>query len=277
MGLPDQMKESASFLPDAHFSSPAAHSAVLTRAAGSYRPDSIEALVQDALLQQGLSQIGVLQLDALQIGSENGEPRQVQAAQVPSQGFEQGDHVGRTIALGGLILHPELREQAQQVCLDLCVCSQVGAQPLEEGKHQQAHLDLSHIVLGLRQREGHLAQLLRLAQHDLLGQAFAQLISEVLHHHRLQAKARLLPSLHERTPRERLQRLQYLRAQHPGMQDLYEGVELCPLAQPSEPGEQQVLQGREPPHLLAQQRSDAVEDQFPLLQKAVEVSPEEVG
>src|SRR6266516_7517583 len=134
MGLPDQMKEAASFLPDAHFSSPAAHSAVLARAAGSYGPDSIEALGQDALLQQGLSQIGVLQLDALQIGPSNGEPRQVQAAQVPPQGFEQGDHVGRTIALGNLILHPELREQAQQVCLDLCVCSQFGAQSLEEGK-----------------------------------------------------------------------------------------------------------------------------------------------
>ena len=143
--------------------------------------------------------------------------------------------------------------------------------------HQQAHLGLSHIVFGLRLREGHPAQLLRVAQHDLLGQAFAQLIGEVLHHHRLQAKAGLLPPLQQRAPPERLQRLQHLRAQHPGMQDLHEGVERRPLAQHGQPGEQQVLQGREPPHLLAQHRADAVEDQFPFLQEAVEISTEEVG
>src|SRR6059036_2855646 len=61
------------------------------------------------------------------------------------------------------------------------------------------------------------------------------------------------------------------------MQHLHEGVELRPLAQHSEPSEQQVLQGREPPHLLAQHRADAVEDQFPFLQKAVEIATEEVG
>ena len=61
------------------------------------------------------------------------------------------------------------------------------------------------------------------------------------------------------------------------MQDLYKGVERRPLAQHGQPGEQQVLQGREPPHLLAQHRADAVEDQFPLLQKAVEIPTEEVG
>src|SRR3989440_4689834 len=61
------------------------------------------------------------------------------------------------------------------------------------------------------------------------------------------------------------------------MQDLRERVERRPLAQHSEPSEQQVLQGREPPHLLAQHWSDAVEDQFPLLQEAIEISPEEVG
>src|ERR1700726_10422 len=104
MGLPDQMKESASFLPDAHFSSPAAHSAVLARAAGSYRPDSIEALGPDALLELCPSQIGVLHVGALQVGPANGELGEVQAAQVPPQGFEQGDHVGGTIALGGRIL-----------------------------------------------------------------------------------------------------------------------------------------------------------------------------
>ncbi len=150
---------------------------------------------------------------------------------MPPQGFEQGDHVGRAIALSGRIFSPELREQAQQVGLDLCVGSQLGAQPLEEGLHQQAHLDLSHVVFGLRLRERHLAQVLGLTQHDLFAEPFAQLIGEVLHHHRLQAKARLLPPFHERAPRERLQRLQHLRAQHPGMQGLRERVELRPLAQ----------------------------------------------
>ncbi|HEX6554367.1 MAG TPA: hypothetical protein VF026_16500 [Ktedonobacteraceae bacterium] len=38
-----------------------------------------------------------------------------------------------------------------------------------------------------------------------------------------------------------------------------------------------MLQGREPPHLLAQHRSDAVEDQLPLLEEAIEISTEEVG
>ncbi len=96
-------------------------------------------------------------------------------------------------------------------------------------------------MLGLRLSEGHLAQVLRLAPHDLLGQAFTQLIGEVLHHHRLQAKARLLPSLRERAPRERLQRLQHLREQHPGLQDLHEGVERRPLAQHGQPGQHQVF------------------------------------
>ena len=61
------------------------------------------------------------------------------------------------------------------------------------------------------------------------------------------------------------------------MQDLRERVQRRPLAQHSQPGEQQVLQGREPPHLLAQHRPDAVEDQFPLLQEAVEIATEEVA
>ena len=86
--------------------------------------------------------------------------------------------------------------------------------------YQQAHLRLPHIVFGLRLRKCHLAQLPGLAQHDLLGQAFAQHIGEVLHHHRLQAEAGLLPSFQQRAPRERLQRLQDPRAQCPGMQDL---------------------------------------------------------
>ncbi len=61
------------------------------------------------------------------------------------------------------------------------------------------------------------------------------------------------------------------------MQDLREGVEVCPLAQHGQPGEQEVFQGREPPHLLAQHRSDAVEDQLPFLKKPVEIATEEVG
>ena len=152
--------------------------------------------------------------------------------------------------------------------LDQSVCSQFGAQSLEEGTHQQTHLDLSHIVFGLRLREGLAAQLLGLSQHDLLGQAFAQLIGEVLHHHRLQAKARLLPSLQQRASRERLQRLQQPAHAAPGDADLQQGVKLRPLAQHGQPREQQVLQGREPPHLLAQHGPDAIEDQFPVLQES---------
>ncbi len=85
-----------------------------------------------------------------------------------------------------------------------------------------------------------------LAPHDLLAQAFAQHIGEVLHHHRLQAKARLLPPLQQRAPSQRLQRFYHLRAQHPGMQDLRERLKLRPLAQHGQPGEQEVLQGFNP-------------------------------
>src|SRR5260370_7245357 len=99
MGLPGQMKESASFLPDAHFSSPAAHSPVLTRTADSYRPDSIEALGQDALLQQGLSQIGGLQLNALQIGPSNGHLPHLHPPQLPPQRSDHADHTVPTIPL----------------------------------------------------------------------------------------------------------------------------------------------------------------------------------
>ena len=77
------------------------------------------------------------------------------------------------------IFSPELREQAQQVGLDLCVCSQLGEQPLEQGLHKQAHLRLAHVVLGLRLSECHLAQVLRVAPRDLLTEPFAQLIGEV--------------------------------------------------------------------------------------------------
>ena len=38
-----------------------------------------------------------------------------------------------------------------------------------------------------------------------------------------------------------------------------------------------MLQGRQTPHLLAQHRTDAVEDQFPLLQEPIEIPIEEVG
>ncbi|HEX6478204.1 MAG TPA: hypothetical protein VF043_05120 [Ktedonobacteraceae bacterium] len=38
-----------------------------------------------------------------------------------------------------------------------------------------------------------------------------------------------------------------------------------------------MFQGREPPHLLAQHGSDAVEDQFPFVQEAVEIPIKEVG
>ncbi|HEX6481101.1 MAG TPA: hypothetical protein VF043_19855 [Ktedonobacteraceae bacterium] len=57
----------------------------------------------------------------------------------------------------------------------------------------------------------------------------------------MQATAGLLSPLQQRAPRERLQRLQHLRAPHPGMQDLREGVERRPLAQHRQPGQQQTL------------------------------------
>ena len=122
---------------------------------------------------------------------------------MPPQRFEQADHVGRTIALGDRILVTELRKLPQQVGLDRAIGSQLGVQALEEGLHQEAHLRLSYVVFGLRLRERHLAQKLRLTKHDLFAQTFTQLIGEVLHHHRLQAKAGLLPPLQQRAPRER--------------------------------------------------------------------------
>ena len=131
----------------------------------------------------------------MQVSPANGETREVQAAQVAAQLCEQARDVGRTIALGGRVLGTELREQAQQVFLDQAVGSQFGAQSLDEGMHQQASLRLSHIVFGLRLREGKAAQLLRVTHYDLLAERLAQLISKVLHHHRLQAEAGLLPPL----------------------------------------------------------------------------------
>ena len=51
--------------------------------------------------------------------------------------------------------------------LDQAVCSQCGAQSLEQGMDQQTHLDLAHIVFGLRLLQGVPAQLLGVARHDL--------------------------------------------------------------------------------------------------------------
>ncbi len=59
------------------------------------------------------------------------------------------------------------------------------------------------------------------------------------------------------------------------MQNQRQRLKLRPLAQHGQPGEQQVFQRSEPPHLLAQHRSDAVEDQFPFLQEPVEIPIEE--
>ncbi len=103
-----------------------------------------------------------------------------------------------------------------------------------------------------------------------------QHIGEVLHHYRLQTEAGLAPPLQQRAPSQGLQGLEYLRAQYPGMQHLRERDERRPLAQHGQPGEQQVLQGREPPHLLAQHRADAVEDQLPFAQEAVNVATEKI-
>ncbi|TMC85272.1 MAG: hypothetical protein E6J22_20270, partial [Chloroflexi bacterium] len=218
-----------------------------------------------------------MHVDPLQVRPTNGEPREVQAAQVAAQVLEQAEDVGGPIALGGRVLGAELREQAQQVDLDQRVCPQFGAQTFEEGMDQQAHLRLSHIDFGLCLLKGHLAQLLRVAQHDLRGQAFAEHIGEVLHHHRLQAKAGLLPSFQQRAPRERFQRLEQLRAPDLGMQDLCQSGKLRPLAQHGQPREQQGLQRRQTPHLLAQHRPDPIEGQFPFLEEAIEIFAEEVG
>jgi hypothetical protein len=147
-----------SLTPDMHLSTSPGGGPKLPAVACGERGEGIEALGQEALAQLGERKVGVLHLNALQIDAPQGQPREIEATQVPPQSGEQGDHVGRPIALDGRILRPELREQGQQVCLDLRVCSQFGVQPLAEGMHQQALLDLSHIVLGLGLRDPMLVQ-----------------------------------------------------------------------------------------------------------------------
>ena len=181
-------------------------------------------------MQAGSRKSRLLHLDALQVRAADGEPREVQAAQVAAQLLEQGEDVGRAVALAGLVLGAELVEQGQQVLFDLGVGAQFAAQSLEEGVHQQAHLGLAHIVFGLRLLQSVAAHLLRGTLHDLLGEAFAQCVGEELHHHRLQAEAGLLSPFEQRAPSQRLQRFQNPRAHRPGMQDLQEGVERCPFA-----------------------------------------------
>src|SRR5207302_8544248 len=104
MGSPDPVQELAFLAPQPHFPSPSGGGPILAALADCHGGDSIEALGPDALFEPCPSQIGVLQLGTLQIGPTNGDLGEVQAAQVPPQGFEQGDHVGGTIALGGRIL-----------------------------------------------------------------------------------------------------------------------------------------------------------------------------
>ena len=160
MSLPDTVQALACFLlplPYSHLPAPVGRSPVLPTLACSDRRDVFEELGEDYLVQHRPGKPRILHLDALQGGPANGESREVQPAQVAAQLFEQAEDISRTIALGRCILGTELREQAQQMLLDLCICSQFGAQPLEKRMHQQAHLDLSHIVLGLRLSECHSA------------------------------------------------------------------------------------------------------------------------
>src|SRR5438876_7698776 len=83
VGSPDPVQELPFLAPQPHFPPSPAVGPVLPVLADSHGGDGIEALGPDALLELRPSQIGVLQLGALQVGAANGEPRQVQAAQVP--------------------------------------------------------------------------------------------------------------------------------------------------------------------------------------------------
>src|SRR5437899_12620861 len=84
VGSPDPVQELPFLAPQPHFPPPSCGGPLLAARADCHGGDGIEALGPDALLELCPSQVGVLQLGALQIGPANGEPRQVQAAQVPA-------------------------------------------------------------------------------------------------------------------------------------------------------------------------------------------------
>src|SRR5215469_10607425 len=113
MGLPGQVQELAFLPPHLHFSPPAEGREVTPTAADGHGADGIEGRRKDALAYLGPGKRRVLHLDALQVRPTNGEPGEIQAAQVAVQVLEQADHVGRTIALRSRILDTELREQSQ--------------------------------------------------------------------------------------------------------------------------------------------------------------------
>ena len=103
-----QVRHPALLAPDPHLPAVTARRDVAPIGADGNRKDRVKGFGEDCILQHGPGKGRILHLDALQVGPAKGEPREVQAAQVAAQVFEQADDVGGTIALRGSILRPEL-------------------------------------------------------------------------------------------------------------------------------------------------------------------------
>src|SRR5450631_13780 len=99
MASDGQVYHLAFLAPDTHLSAITTSREVAPIGADCHRKDSVEGFGEDYFMQHCTGKGRILHLHALQVGSANGEPREIQVAQVAAQVFEQADDVGRTIAL----------------------------------------------------------------------------------------------------------------------------------------------------------------------------------
>src|SRR5947209_3353719 len=103
IGMPPdgQVRYSSLDEPDPHLPAVTARRDVAPIGADGHRKHRVEGFGEGPLVEPCPGKGRILHLDALQVGPANGEPGQVQAAQMAAQVFEQAEDVGGAIALEG--------------------------------------------------------------------------------------------------------------------------------------------------------------------------------
>ena len=220
MGLPDQVQHPACLFPHPHFPPPAACRPILPVRAGGHRPDGTEGRGKDAVLEPRPGKRRILHLDALQIHPAQRQPRQVETTQVPALLSQQRQHVGRSVALGGVFQCALLLQQPKQVLL------QINSPPVhtpylrEQRSHNEPLLCLAHVFFGGGQFQTMLDQASQPSLLDLAGCLRDEPRSRIFQYHRLQREApQALPALDQAASPQRLYGFQHLgawqwRAQH---------------------------------------------------------------